>query len=84
MVADILCGRSFEWPDFFADLEVKVDQLVGKGGKLVGEASLVLSRLRGVPGERIVLLLDLLVQLTIPRVQDHHVHVVLATRYNLS
>ena len=40
---------------FFADLEVDVDELVGEGGELVGEAGAVLARDVGGPGVRIVL-----------------------------
>ena len=44
---------------FFADLEVDVDELVGEGGELVGEAGHVLPAPLSLPLEAVVLLLNL-------------------------
>lgn len=67
----------------FADGEVDVDQFVREGGELVGEAGLVGAGHRGVPVERVVLFLDLLVKLLVHRVQDYGVYVIMTSSHHL-
>lgn len=67
-----------------AHLKVDVDEFVGEGGELVGEASLVFPGHVGGEGVRVVLLLDLLVDLLALGIGEQDVDVVVASGYHLS
>lgn len=76
----ILIGKKWR---VITNLEIKVDRLVGEGGKLITEAEFVGAVFRCCKGKAVILLLHFLVQGRPIRILQTTVHIIMTTSDHL-